>query len=513
VRRYLLPVSVVLLLVAGVAFSGDVTSEEPKGARLEDYLNYLTPGWISDGVDVSIPAGVLPEGKKGDDALSSLLFPLGLNYVYTDHGKVRVMRDLPVTIQAYNQPLLVVLGFLFRGTPFSFRVESGADPAREISVNVQNATLNQSLEIMLSPHRYFFRRSGNTYVIFRDIEKTFTLQFPSLSQAFSVNSSRTGQAGTGTGTQSQTGGYTVSGGMASTLAEAEARAKMDQMDSLEKGIKGFLSDTGKYVVHRELGMLWVRDRKDIVEVIESFVRELNTRIGRNVRITGIIAEVTFDDNREVGVDWNFVAGSLSGGLSGTGGSTGGVFTLNFTWNSEKERIFISALEKYGKVNIVSRPVLSVVNGSVGSITVGDTISYVSQAYSTTGSTVTSSTQTLVVSPLQTGLSFYVLPRIVSDSEAVLYIAPDLTNLIEIRRVENLGLVVEAPSVSTRQVQSVIHVKKGEKILVGGIIGETKREQKTGIPVLMDLPWIGAGFRSTSDRKQKSEFAMLLEVNW
>ena len=278
-----------------------------------------------------------------------------------------------------------------------------------------------------------------------------------------------------------------------------------------------------------------------------FLDDINASLSRSVRVRGVITEVMLNDDKQFGVDWKAVTQDVVSGLSlgnnyggdlgGVGRNADGVFSTDAALNSfpinvntvqsaqniltintqsrsgsEAFNLFIKALRSYGDVRVVSRPSLIVNNGAVGSLIVGDTISYVAQAYTsqTSGSSLTNS---IIVQPLQTGLGFYVLPHIVSDDLAVLYVSPELTSLQELRSIQNGNNVVEAPQINMKQTQTVVSLQNGQSIILGGLMQESEADVRQSVPLLGDIPIIGALFKSTSKQRRITEFALMLEVSW
>lgn len=437
-----------------------------------------------------------------------------------------------VDITAYEQPLNVVLVTLLAGTDYTYLIKDGADGSVPVSITTKKASLTNTLNEITSQAGFFWKREGNTFVIYRDVDRTFTIGFPQIMQSFDISSSqsRTSDSGSTTGATTggnNTGGNNTSGGGASSssLVTAKAAGKKENMAALESTLKSFVSPTGKITFFKEMGMVYVHDRKNAVEQMEKFITGLNAELKKTLKIKGIITEVALTNNSQFGIDWSYVLNDviksatnsdISIGVSTAKLVANSVFALDstFKWNSNTEKVYINALKEYGDVKIVSKPFISVANGSVGSLTVGDTINYIAQAYvSNTGGLAGTQTSTMVVSPLQVGLNFFVMPQILSDTEAILYISPDLTNLQEIRTITNNNITVEAPHTTVKQTQTIINVKNGQKLLIGGIISESNTKTKTGVPVLMDVPVLGSIFKGNRKDTSSSEFALMLDVSW
>jgi hypothetical protein len=56
-----------------------------------------------------------------------------------------------------------------------------------------------------------------------------------------------------------------------------------------------------------------------------------------------------------------------------------------------------------------------------------------------------------------------------------------------------------PTTTSRNAQATLSVRDGDTIILGGYIEETRNSGKSGVPILKDIPGLGALFRSKTDR--------------
>ncbi len=521
---------------------------EPLSALLPLVVSEIE--WGQD-VDPSARASIDVKGVSVADALDSVLKPAGLFYLRKTHG-IRVERQPVITFRAFKQPLHIVLSSMLGSISLPYILRDGAGDSLDVLLNAQynEVPVEQALDRLLSPIGLFWKRNSLTYEIFRDKEQMFHVNFPLVEQDFQVQSTRSARSPrsqtttTSAGLSREGARYDVEGGVAAATSIAAAYGKSASTKNIAEVLEGFISDNGVLVIHQEVGTIWVRDRADIVDRVGVFLANVNAKLNRSVRVRGVITEVTLDDDKQFGVDWKSVTQDVVSGLSlggnfgadlaGAGGFTAAgapnlnsfpqntatiqsaqnVLTINTRSRSggEVHSLFIKALRTYGDVRVVSRPSLLVNNGAVGSLIVGQTISYVAQAYTsqTSGSSLTNS---IIVQPLQTGLGFYVLPHIVSETQAVLYVSPELTSLQDLRSITNGNNVVEAPQIDMKQTQTVVSIENGQSLILGGLMSEREADVRTSVPLLGDIPILGSLFKSTSKQRQVSEFALLLEVSW
>ena len=74
---------------------------------------------------------------------------------------------------------------------------------------------------------------------------------------------------------------------------------------------------------------------------------------------------------------------------------------------------------------------------------------------------------------------------------------------------SFGGDLSAPTIDTREVQSQLLVDNGQTVVLGGIYETTQASQVTRVPFFSDLPFVGALFRSTTTRDNRSELLIFV----
>jgi general secretion pathway protein D len=162
---------------------------------------------------------------------------------------------------------------------------------------------------------------------------------------------------------------------------------------------------------------------------------------------------------------------------------------------------LSIVDKTDNVNIKSMPQLLILHGETGSINVGQNVPFLS------GSTVTSGTN--AGNPYQTierqdvGLILNVQPYI-SNNNIIVNIEQELSSI---------SSDIQASDIITdkRSLKTSLNIKNGESVVLGGLVSDFKTETVSGIPLLMDIPFIGSVFTNKSDMTVKRNLSIVLEV--
>jgi len=247
-------------------------------------------------------------------------------------------------------------------------------------------------------------------------------------------------------------------------------------------------------------------------VVEAAIRRLDVA-PEQVLIEATIAEVRLSNNLSYGVRW-FFSDSLgkdriSGGFNapspnGVPVNVGGDgFTLGIFDSADQLRIFFDILETETSVKFLSAPQVMVVDNQTASIRVGDQIPIVTRS---TQSTTDSAAP--LVSEVQfrdTGTLLSVTPSINAGGRVTLEISQEVSIPGTEPAVGGGGNV----PISQRTIDSTVMVHSGQTVVLGGLIRETTNNSKGGIPVLKDIPGLGALFSNTTDDTSRTELIVTI----
>jgi len=238
--------------------------------------------------------------------------------------------------------------------------------------------------------------------------------------------------------------------------------------------------------------------------IEAAIRRLDSK-PRQVLIDATIAEVTLSNELDYGVRWYLQSGNLSLGFNAPvpEQAAGDGLALAVFKSNGKARLFVDLLESKTQVKFLSAPQIMVLDNQTGTIRVGDQIPV----------TVRSSQSTVdpnapIVSEVQfrdTGTLLSVTPRINAGGQVTLNVSQEVSLPGSEPAVGGGGNV----AISQRTVNSSVIVQSGETVVLGGLILESENETKSGIPILMSLPWIGNLFSTTSQDVRRTELIVMI----
>ena len=284
-------------------------------------------------------------------------------------------------------------------------------------------------------------------------------------------------------------------------------------DELAKTIGPMLTkDVGSVQFDARSNTLVIMDIPPKIQEIGTMIAALDKN-DKEVFIEAKIVQITLGDQYQMGINWGKILPNmghttlkLSSVFPIPGGLTTDVGTASIgTLNSANYDIVLQALDTFGKSRTLSDPRLAVINNQEASILIGTTIPYTTSSLTTPATGPTTSTES--VSFIDTGVKLHVTPTIHDDGFITMKIKPEISNEETKPFTASNGTVI--PIVDTSEVQTTVRIKDGVTIIIGGLMTDQLINNKTKIPILGDLPFIGKAFKNENRNMQKTEIVIFL----
>jgi general secretion pathway protein D len=232
---------------------------------------------------------------------------------------------------------------------------------------------------------------------------------------------------------------------------------------------------------------------------------------RQVLVEVTIAEVTLNDQTNIGMEW-FFTHSMTNGAVLTGGTLNGLglgsqgLNLNYTanWAGLSVQAAFNAFASNNNVNILSRPRLVARSGGEASIQVGTDVPIItSQATSPTQATgATNILQSIEYR--QTGTILHIKPVVYGDNRVDLVITQEVSS-----QEANSNAAVASPVILDRNLTTQLSLADGATAVLGGLMDDEYTKGNSGIPLLKDLPFLGNLARTDTISGAKTELVMLV----
>ncbi|MFH0827330.1 MAG: secretin and TonB N-terminal domain-containing protein [Candidatus Omnitrophota bacterium] len=183
-------------------------------------------------------------------------------------------------------------------------------------------------------------------------------------------------------------------------------------------------------------------------------------------------------------------------------------------------VILHALEEDASTNTLSSPKILTLDNQEASILVGfhtPILSSTVTAGSATAGTTATVTQTLDYYQ-EIGIRLNVVPQISEEGYINMIIHPSITSTtssIDAESRDGAGTLLTStsyPVIDVREAQTQVLLKDGETIVIGGLLKDVKSKQIIGVPLLKDIPFLGALFRRETYDTEKVDLLIFITAH-
>jgi type IV pilus secretin PilQ/predicted competence protein len=259
----------------------------------------------------------------------------------------------------------------------------------------------------------------------------------------------------------------------------------------------------------------------IISEVEEIVAEID-KPARQVMLEARIVEVSTDDAKKLGVDWDllnrqgmiFVEGTYdkiaSDDAENLGKLTSGdavpntpgtldIFNFrNFTRTPKVFRAFLDLMIHNGSARVLANPKIATLNGKEATMLVGSRIPFVVSGTVFAGGAASAAQS---VQKEEVGIKLGITPLINADGWITTSIRPEVSSVT--------GYNGDLPIIATRQVSTTVRLRDSSSVIIGGLLNEERTITETRVPILGDIPGIGVLFRHKVTTARKTD--LVIEV--
>jgi len=286
------------------------------------------------------------------------------------------------------------------------------------------------------------------------------------------------------------------------------------------------------IINANAGMITVTATKKQLDRVSDYIDLLKDRLHRQVLIDVSIISVALSSSNKTGVDWSKFSlninsnalfnNSNQGTLSNSNpqtlyNSTGSSVSNNLNnLTVVNDAVFsisglIDFLGSSGDTKVVSSPKVLTMNNQQALITVGDNINYrIPEDTTNTATTTTTLTTTYTNYSIFIGVLLNITPEISEDNEIILRINPSVSNFkysSDDAKTTNPREI--APDTQEKKLSTVVKVKDGSTIILGGLIANTKGKEESSVPLLSSIPLLGEAFKHSADTISTNELVFVI----
>lgn len=369
---------------------------------------------------------------------------------------------------------------------------------------------------------------GEIHVVYLKYAKAEEVQsvLSSLSQGGSRGSSQQ-TAGGRRGQQQRAG----AGGAAAGAKPAAGKATAG--DDGEEGGAIAAFDSGMRIAADENtnSLVIIADNDDF-KVVESVIKQLDIE-RRQVFVDAVVMELSSEDSLNLGLAGHipgqpsadsagFIgsqlgASSLALSPDALSGLAIGVFGPNIdlpttdpttglptTISVPAFGVVLNAIKSTGLTNIVSNPSLLTLDNEEAEISVGRKIPFpTTSGLNSLGSPVISFQREDVA------ITLHITPRINSQNFVTLELEVEVQEVEDSAQSASVSAAGGGFITSNRKLQTVSMLRDNQTMVVGGLVGTTDSATETKVPILGDIPVVGALFRSKTEKDRKTNLIIFL----
>lgn len=403
------------------------------------------------------------------------------------------------------------------------------DITGQVTVEFRNLSLEKSMSAILDTFSYFAEiddgliRVRKTRTEFFNVDYVRLVRTGSGSTAATISSSSAAGGGGG----GSAGGAGAAGGAGgdSTSVSISKTDSIKFWDELEEQLKSLLSPTGKLAINRMVGSIMVTDQKAIVDRVGLYLKQVKRALHLQVDIEAQIYEVVLNNEFHLGVDWQNVMGSVekwaisSGGIipagiptsrlivdNPLGGLTPGRPALSLAISKDQTKVVIDALKQEGRLEVVSQPRIRTMNNQAAMIKVGTDKPFFRRSATTTTGTASVTTENVEVQSITIGTVLSLTPQISEDGWITMDISPVITRLVDSVSGPDQST---APEVDIKQTSSLVRIREGTTVVIGGLIQDERHKTLRKVPILGDIPILGYPFRGIFENKRRTELVIFI----
>lgn len=397
-------------------------------------------------------------------------------------------------------PVGHILQSLGRMYGVNFSISSGA-AAKKVSIELNNLSFEDALHMIASAAGVSVKDSDRGLYIVRSIEEENGL----VSETEKESARKEDKL-----TTSLVEVVSVKYVSVKDIEDTIKKTFVDEGDSLVKISKVATDDKRSYN-----NLVVTATNKRLMDAVKKIIAIID-KPKPMVEIEVLFVELIRSNNSDTGIDWNLAAapfewsegGAPSGGDGGDDGDSGGTATAGGTASFDPFRFgtfyrltpwqakaTLTALKGNSKSRVLADPKIRVMSGRKAVFSSETQVPILSR----------NSDGDVNTEWKNVGINLEILPVVLDDGSVHLQAVPRASSITGEKK---LGDVV-APVISERKAETEVLMHPGETMVIGGLMNDKEVRTMSKVPLLSDIPLLGALFKSERKENEKSTVVIFL----
>lgn len=251
--------------------------------------------------------------------------------------------------------------------------------------------------------------------------------------------------------------------------------------------------------------------------VKQLLDEFIDRPDRQIFVEGMVLEISEEGLSDLGIEWEFREGNFEWIVGSLGAPGAAANTLRANFDDLKDfdknwMVRLRTLVRDGKAEVLSRPSVLTINNRQATIRVGTDIPIATSREQ--GAVSIESQLAFDFKYLATGISLNVMPRANERGDKVSLLIDTIVSAVvpgadlELRSSSG-EVLASAPTMSTRRIQTYARIDNNTPFIIGGLVSKEHTTVRDKVPLLGDIPYLGALFRSKKSSTKKREVIIVL----
>jgi pilus assembly protein CpaC len=248
---------------------------------------------------------------------------------------------------------------------------------------------------------------------------------------------------------------------------------------------------------------------EMVTRIVTVARDYYPNVINNMYVGGVqqvllhvkVIEVSRSKLHQCGIDWSSVGpdGFIVAAHSGLGNPTapasgfGDTVRVGLVEGDHSFFGFLDVLRQKNLAKLLSEPTVVTVSGRPATVNVGGEFPII----------VPQSLGTVSIEYRPFGTRVDFVPIVLGDGKIRLEVRPQVTERDDANGVNGI------PALTTRYVDTAAELRAGQTLALAGLLQHRVEAENRGVPVLSEVPWLGAAFRRVEERVNEVELLFLV----
>ncbi|MDB2562169.1 pilus (MSHA type) biogenesis protein MshL [Sulfurimonas sp.] len=420
--------------------------------------------------------------------------------------------------------------------------------------HLKNLTINEVFHIILNENNLSYTLENNILKISYLTTKVFSIDYILSTRTSTTKTDITLSSSSAAtqGAMGATAGAATQGagaaGMQGSGATSESGVTIESNDEVKfweeldlefqsvinRPHDAYIADAP--IINKNAGLITVTATVKQMARFEKYLKRLQEKVQLQVLIDVQILAVTMKEGDSTGVDWsqlyklqNMVLSTdllraqnvatftddkiTTANYPTTAGNAATTASLLKATGSATLTEVIKFLGTQGDVSAISNPKVLTLNNQPALITVGTEYFYKlteSTQQQGTGGGVAATTQNDAVQSVFAGILLDITPEISEDKTITLKINPSVSETTQDMSATSSTDRLMPPDLDRRQLSSVVTVRDGSRIILGGLISTKNTESSNQVPLLGSIPVLGYLFKYEESAKSTQELIIVIE---